>query len=68
MKIIALIMMLIASPVQAGWFGPDNYDDCILDNVKPDMTKYAVIAVRNACRGKFPNKQVAKKKVEKNSQ
>lgn len=47
-------LILISSTANAGWFGPDNYDDCILESIKPSMAKEAVFAVKNACRSKFP--------------
>lgn len=46
-------MIVAVSPVQAGWFGPDNYDDCILENIKPGLSKHGAYAVRNSCRSKF---------------
>ena len=43
----------LASAV-AGWFGPDNYHDCVLENLKGKESSAAVLAVRASCRGKFP--------------
>jgi len=39
---------------QAGWFGPKNYDECILENMKGVTLKEAVWAIQNSCRAKFP--------------
>ena len=42
------------SNVQA-WtlFGPKNYDDCVLDNVKSAQNQQAVSAIKEACSKKF---------------
>lgn len=53
MRIIALIITLSVTPATAGWFGPDNYDDCILENIKPGLSKQGAYAVKNSCRSKF---------------
>ena len=42
------------SPVYAGWFGPSNYDECVLDKMKgqsPAMLYHA----EAACRIEFPD-------------
>lgn len=38
----------------AGWFGPSNYEECILDKMKDAKNNYAAAAIANACRKKFP--------------
>lgn len=38
----------------AGWFGPNNYDDCILENIKGVTQIQAIHAVKSSCRSKFP--------------
>ena len=55
--ILLLLMSIIAIEVQA-WslFGPDNYEDCVLENLKGVNDKYVMAAIRNICRDKFPLK------------
>lgn len=38
---------------------PDNYSDCILQNVKSGMSDYAAMLVTEACREKFPEAEPA---------
>ena len=33
---------------------PDNYNDCILEHIKENQTKYAVNLIEDACEAKFP--------------
>jgi hypothetical protein len=63
--------LLFLSDAQA-WslFGPDSYNDCILNKIKPNMNTEAVITVKNACRDKFLPKakndcSLAKSELEK---
>ena len=44
----------ISSLSNAGLFGPDNYEDCILEGVKDAKTDLAVKLVMSACLDKFP--------------
>ena len=47
--------MLLLSPITVNaWSLFGSYDDCILDNIKPSMTRVAVNTVRRSCRNKFP--------------
>ncbi len=41
-------------PAWAGWFGPDNYEECILDSMKGVTSNAAAVAIAQACRAKFP--------------
>lgn len=57
MKAISYIILLIlVSPVStsAGFFGPSNYDECVLDNMKGVTSDQAARAIQAACRKKFP--------------
>lgn len=54
--IVTAILFLASASVSAGWFGPDNYDDCVLEKMKGQETKAAIIHARKACRKKFPEK------------
>ena len=41
-------------------FGPNNYDECILENMKNVNNDIATIAVKKSCRMKFKEKEVDK--------
>lgn len=60
--ILTLVLALFFSNAHAGLFGPSNYDDCVLENLKTAKTESAVASVHMACRNKFPEK---KKNVDK---
>ena len=45
------ILILVSG---VGCSEPDNYDDCVLKHLKPGMDRAAVLAVKQACREKFP--------------
>ena len=55
MKMKAILVMLLVAPhlAIAGWFGPDNYDECIVDKMK-GQEKSMMSRVVSACRSKFP--------------
>ncbi|MDD4154576.1 MAG: hypothetical protein PHT30_04110 [Bacilli bacterium] len=61
MKIIRMATFLIyvssmALPVFAGWFGPSNYDECILESMKGVTSDKAAILIESICRKKFLEK------------
>lgn len=56
MKFLAIILIFASSNcAYADWFGPKDYDECILENMKGASNKDAVIAIKRACRSKFPD-------------
>lgn len=60
MKIIKSIFLILIFPIgncYAGWFGPSNYEECILEKMKEAKTNSAAFAIATACRSKFPNKE-----------
>ena len=61
--------MCVAAPsvALAGLFGPSNYDECILENMKGVGDKYAAGAIMRACRSKFPEKKTIKPAVGESS-
>lgn len=63
-KLIVLIPICLCAmgTSHAGWFGPNNYDDCILENMKGVTQIQAIHAVTSACRSKFPQACYAWKK------
>jgi hypothetical protein len=51
-----LIIFLCSGGAQAGWFGPSNFDECILDRIKGTQSDLAARAIMRACRQQFPDK------------
>jgi hypothetical protein len=60
MKILSLILLLMVSTSCFSWtvFGPKNYDECILENMKGVDTDVGARLVNNSCREKFKEKEV----------
>lgn len=59
---IFVVFFLVTSPIgsaSAGWFGPSNYEECILDKMKGAKNTYAAAAIADACRKKYPGKKQA---------
>src|SRR5437867_2499465 len=59
MKTIIIVASALAGAlVTVAWLhtpkDPKTYDECVLQHVKPGMTKDASAAVCSACRGSFP--------------
>ena len=55
---LSLIFFLFAIQVglvHASWFGPDNFEDCILESIPTAKTDAAVRLVQKTCRDKFPS-------------
>lgn len=61
-RLFAVICLFIWIPIPAmgGWFGPINYEECILKNMKGVTSDKAVLEIRKACRAKFPKKPIKK--------
>ena len=47
------LLFLIESNAFAGIFGHNNYDECILENMKGTQTEQAALLVANSCASKF---------------
>jgi len=58
-NIIAVILLLCTS-ANAGIFGPSNFEECILEQMKGIKSDAAANAVTYACRAKFPAKETPK--------
>ncbi|MBU0769350.1 MAG: hypothetical protein KJ687_09695 [Proteobacteria bacterium] len=61
-SIVAIIVVIFvsgASSVQAGWFGPSNFDDCVLEKMK-GQTPNMIGVARSACRSQFPEEILLK--------
>jgi len=52
--LIAVVFMQPCLSASAGWFGPSNYDECILDSMKGVTNNAAAGLIEAACRKKFP--------------
>lgn len=50
---IFLLFYVISSQSSAGWFGPDNYEECVLEKMKGQNT-LMIFAARGACEKMFP--------------
>lgn len=48
--------LLFPAVVTAGWFSPNDYDSCILENMKGVTNNLAANMIRSSCRKKFPEK------------
>ncbi len=56
-KIIKSLFLILIFPIgncYAGWFGPSNYEECILENMKEAKSDGAAYAIALACRNEFP--------------
>lgn len=54
--IVCLMLLAITPSATAGWFGPDDYSDCIFEGLKGVGNDKAVIAVMAACQRQYPGK------------
>lgn len=54
--ILHIIVAILFLPIytSAGFFGPSNYDECVLENMKGVTSDQAARAIQVACRKKFP--------------
>jgi len=54
--------MIALTPVSvsAGWFGPSDYDECILQSMKGIQTPLAAKFVHESCLKKFPKEKPSK--------
>ena len=58
--ILVLFLVISISSANASLFGPDNYEDCILEAIPTAKTDLAVTLVMDSCRAKFPSKSTKK--------
>lgn len=66
-KILYLYMcVFIMAPTSAfpGWFGPSDYDECIIEGMKGVQSDIAARLVRQSCLKKFPPQKSQKAKSE----
>ena len=50
-----LLLFVLPSVGTAQIFGPSNYEDCIIEGMQGVASDVAAVAVRSACREKFPS-------------
>ncbi len=50
------LVILLSTESSAGWFGPSNYAECILESMKGVTSDRAATLVARSCREKFPDK------------
>jgi hypothetical protein len=53
----ALFLALVASSANAqlsNLFGPDNYEECVLENMEGVSSDLAARMIADSCRSKFP--------------
>jgi hypothetical protein len=64
-RLFTVICLLVWMPIPAigGWFGPSNYEECILKNMKGVTSDEAARAIQGACRREFPRKTVDRQDV-----
>jgi hypothetical protein len=55
-KLLIAAGLMISLPAYAGWFGPANYDECVLDTMK-GQREYMMSSAESACRTRFPYTQ-----------
>jgi len=46
--------MLSPAPANAEWFGPNNYDECIIESMNGVQSELAATLVNQSCLKKFP--------------
>lgn len=54
--IVILVSFIIPSVCFSSWFGPKDFDDCILRSMKGVTSDMAAKAIYKSCRDKFPEK------------
>lgn len=50
---IILIILLLPQVAIAGWFGPDDYDECVLEKMK-GQSEEMLWTARSVCEKQFP--------------
>lgn len=60
--LFTIAIALVPAISTAGLFGPSNYDECVLENMKGVSSDTAAKLVANSCRAKFEKKEPAKPK------
>jgi len=57
-KLIILLFFLMQSNAYAGWlWGPNNFEECVAENIKNVSSETAASAINMACRRLFPERK-----------
>lgn len=57
-KLIFWLFLLMQSNAYAEWlWGPNNFEECVAENIKTVSSETAAKAITMACRGLFPERQ-----------
>lgn len=51
---VICLFIWMPTPAMGGWFGPSNYEECILKNMKGVASDKAAMVIMRVCRKKFP--------------
>ncbi|MBF0565558.1 MAG: tetratricopeptide repeat protein [Nitrospirae bacterium] len=51
---LLILALFISRDSSAGWFGPSNYDECILEKMKGVSSDVAADEVKEACKRQYP--------------
>src|SRR3989344_762952 len=51
---LIIIVCIYPTVSLGGWFGPSNYDECVLESMKGVTSDLAARAIMRSCRDKFP--------------
>lgn len=63
-KLLYIVLLLSFPSISyAGWFGPDNYEECMLERMKGQLKNMVSIAGKS-CRNDFPEEIVEVKEVQ----
>lgn len=54
--LLAFMLALVNTNAVGGWFGPNNYDECVNKYTKDAVSNYAVNVIAVACQYKFKEK------------
>ncbi len=60
-KLVAFLVALWVAPCSAGWFGPDNYAECIEKYVPVAESNKAALALNSSCELEFQREFKTKK-------
>lgn len=52
--ILGALLTLASLPATSGWFGPSDFNECLLENMKGVSSNSAALAIATACRAQFP--------------
>ncbi len=55
---IMVFILFLPFGSMAGWFSPDNYEECILDKLPDVESRGATIQLKRACKAKYKTKYI----------